>query len=221
VCGRFTLNAGKSILASEFKIDPVKLAKMTASYNIAPSQGVAAVIEEGERKLEFMNWGLIPHWAKDPSVGWRMINARQETLEQKPSFKGPFKAQRCLIPASGFYEWKKEAREKVPYYIRLKSKRPFSFAGLWSDWSNSDGSHIRSCTIITGEPNNLIKPIHHRMPVILPESSREEWLDVRHFKPDALVRLLMPYPDDAMEAYPVSRYVNSPANNSPKCVEAV
>ena len=148
-----------------------------------------------------------------------MINARKETLTEKPSFRDPFRNQRCLVLADGFYEWKAEERGKAPYYIRLKSKEPFGFAGLWSSWRNPNGSEIRSCAIITGEPNELMRSIHNRMPVILSREKREFWLDPSNHDTNGLMALLEPYPAAEMETYSVSKSVNSPGNDSPECVE--
>lgn len=183
-------------------------------YNIAPTQSIAVVINDGRNQIDFYRWGLIPSWAKDESIGNRMINARAETLAEKPSFRTALKRRRCLIPASGFYEWKKDVggKTKTPMYIRLKGGRPFAFAGLWESWHSPDGSEIRSCTIITGEPNQLIKGIHDRMAVVLRDEDCARWIDSKEHSPDDLLPMLTPYPADQMEAYPVSRAVNSPAN---------
>lgn len=193
-------------------------------YNIAPTQPVPAVLnewQEGKAQLELVHWGLIPSWAKDPSIGGRMINARAESLAQKPAFRAAFKRRRCLIPASGFYEWKKnpDGKTKTPMYIRMKDGRPFAFAGLWEVWHSEDGSQIKSCAIITGEPNELVKPIHDRMPVILLPQRYRDWLDPNERPADELMSMLKPYPPEQMQAYPVSRMVNNPKNDSPKCIE--
>ena len=196
---------------------------MQPNYNVAPTQEVPAVVAGnggGERRLEMLRWGLIPSWADDPGIGARMINARSETVAEKPSFRRAFKERRCLIPADGFYEWQKTNGGKQPHYIRMKNGRPFAFAGLWESWKG-DGNEIRSCTILTTNPNDIAGEIHNRMPVILPPEGYEVWLypDVR--ETDQLLSLLAPYPPSDMEAYPVSRRVNSPSNNEPSCVESV
>jgi putative SOS response-associated peptidase YedK len=190
-------------------------------YNIAPTQPVAVVTNDGRPHIDFYNWGLIPPWAKEPSIGNRMINARAETLDSKPAFRLPLRRRRCLIPASGFYEWRKNAdgKTKTPMYIRMKGARPFAFAGLWETWHDNTGSEIRSCTIITGSPNELIRPIHDRMAVVLREEDYQRWLDPRELPPQDLLPLLQPYPADAMEAFEVSRTVNSPRNEVPDCIE--
>ena len=175
----------------------------------------------GENKLDFFTWGLVPFWAKDPSIGSRMINARSETLAEKPSFKNAFKRRRCLILADGFYEWQKIPGEKskIPTYIHLKDHKPFAFAGLWEEWNSPDGSQILSATIITTRPNELMAPIHNRMPVILPESAYEQWLALGEADTQKLSPLLHPFDADLMLAYPVSQMVNNPRNNSPNNIK--
>jgi putative SOS response-associated peptidase YedK len=193
------------------------------NYNVAPTQEVPAVVAGnggGERRLEMLRWGLIPSWADDPGIGARMINARSETVAEKPSFRRAFKERRCLIPADGFYEWQKTNGGKQPHYIRMKNGRPFAFAGLWESWKG-DGNEIRSCTILTTNPNDVAGEIHNRRPVILPPEGYEVWLDPDVRETDQLLSLLAPYPHGDMEAYPVSRRVNSPSNNEPSCVESV
>ncbi|MCJ7700742.1 MAG: SOS response-associated peptidase, partial [Anaerolineales bacterium] len=178
MCGRFTLTVDPADLQEAFYWVNFGNASLSPRYNIAPTQGVAVVTNNGENKLDFFTWGLVPFWAKDPSIGNRMINARAETLAEKPSFRNAFKRRRCLILADGFYEWKKipDNKTKIPTYIRLKDGKPFAFAGLWENWHSPDGSQILSTTIITTQPNDLVKPIHNRMPVILPEDSYQAWL---------------------------------------------
>jgi putative SOS response-associated peptidase YedK len=218
MCGRYTLTTPVEKLAEEFGFDSSSI-QLPPNYNVAPTQGVAAVLEEnGQRQLEVLKWGLIPPWADDPQVGSRMINARAETASEKPSFRRAFRERRCLIPADGFYEWKRMNGGKQPYYIHMKEGRPFAFAGLWESWKEDGGPEIRSCTILTTKPNALAGEIHDRMPVILPTGSYDVWLD-RESDRDELYGLLAPYPEDEMEAYPVSRFVNSPSNNDPRCIE--
>jgi putative SOS response-associated peptidase YedK len=222
MCGRYTLKADKKQLAETF-VDFEFPADMPPRYNIAPSQPIAVVANNGETKVDFFTWGLIPSWAKDPAIGSRMINARAETMAEKPSFKTAYKRRRCLVLADGFYEWKKEpgSSAKTPMYIQLESQQPFAFAGLWESWHNGDGSHILSCTIITTTPNSLMANIHNRMPVILPPDAYALWLDPAEKKPGDLQSLLQPYPAEEMTAFPVSRAVNNPQNNSPECVAPV
>lgn len=224
MCGRFTLWVDLEQLAATFPWlqIPGGLEELTPRYNIAPTQPVAVVPNTGENKLDFFVWGLIPSWAKDPGIGSRMINARGETLAEKPSFRNAYKRRRCLILADGFYEWQKgPGKTKTPYYIRMESGEPFALAGLWERWMSPHGDEVLSCTIITTEPNELAGQYHNRMPVILPTSAYERWLDPAEQPPEALDELLTAYPADEMDAYPVSTLVNSPANDAPECIEPV
>jgi putative SOS response-associated peptidase YedK len=220
MCGRFTLTISPEQLQQTIPglITP---AGMAPRYNIAPSQPVAVVPNDGLNKLDFYTWGLIPSWAKDPSIGSRMINARGETLAEKPSFRSAFRRRRCLIPADGFYEWKQNpgSKTKTPMYIRLKSGEPFAFAGLWESWDDPDGSNILSCTIITTTPNPLMEPIHNRMPVILPSTAYARWLEPGEVNPAQLQELIQPYPAEAMTAYAVSTLVNRPENDLAACIQ--
>ena len=219
MCGRYTLKTPIDVLAEHFGIEEYP-SSLTPSYNVAPTQEVAAVVEEDEdRKLAMFRWGLVPSWAKDPAIGNKMINARAETVAEKPSFRSAFKRRRCLIVADGFYEWQKAADGgKQPYHFRMKDSSPFAFAGLWEAWDGY-GEQIRSCTIVTTDANDLMREIHHRMPVILPAENYAAWLDPAFEEKEALGELLKPYPSEAMEAYAVSRRVNRPANNEPSVVE--
>jgi putative SOS response-associated peptidase YedK len=219
MCGRFTLTAETNIIQKNFPWINIP-ENLQPRFNIAPTQPVAVVPNDGKNRLDYFVWGLIPSWAKDPNIGSRMINARAETLADKPSFRTAFRRRRCLILADGFYEWKqdKNARRKIPIYIKLESGKPFAFAGLWENWNSADGSQILSCTIITTKPNPLMEEIHNRMPVILPEEAYTKWLEPGEQKPENLSELLAPYPSDKMIAYPVSTLVNSPQNESPECI---
>jgi len=225
MCGRFSLTATPDEIAEALPwlIIPEGAQSQPPRYNIAPSQPIAVVPNTGENRLDYFLWGLIPFWAKDPQIAGRLINARGETLAEKASFKAPYKYRRCLILASGFYEWQKQpgSKSKVPHYIRLKSGQPFGFAGLWDRWNAPDGSEILSAAIITTQPNPLVRPIHERMPVILPPSAYETWLDRGEKSPDELDSLLIPYPAKEMEAYPVSTFVNSPGNDGLECIRPV
>jgi putative SOS response-associated peptidase YedK len=217
MCGRYTLKTPTGVLAEWFEVEESP-SSLIPSYNIAPTQEVAAVVEEDDkRKLEMFRWGLIPSWAKDPAIGNKMINARAETVSEKPSFRSAFKKRRCLILADGFYEWQKTDSGKQPFYIHMEDGSPFAFAGLWEDWKN--GEEIRSCAIITTDANDLMSEIHHRMPVILPPENYGAWLDPDFDEKEPLTALLKPYPSDEMEAYAVSRRVNKPSNNEPSVVE--
>lgn len=218
MCGRYTLKTPIDVLAEYFEVEDYP-SSLTPSYNIAPTQEVAAIVEEDEkRKLEVFRWGLIPSWAKDPSMGNKMINARAETVSEKPSFRSAFKKRRCLIVADGFYEWQKTDNGKQPYHFKMKDSSPFAFAGLWESW-DKEGEEIRSCSIITTDANDLMNEIHHRMPVILPPENYGVWLDQGFEEKEALIDLLRLYPSDEMEAYPVSRRVNKPSNNEPSIIE--
>jgi len=218
MCGRFTLTVSARVLAELFDVpEPVGLAPR---YNIAPTQQVlVARTGDGGRELASVRWGLIPHWTDDPSIGSRMINARGETVATKPAFRSALKHRRCLIPADGFYEWKKEAGGKQPYLIRFADGRAFAFAGLWERWLPRDGGEpIDSCTIITTTPNELLRELHDRMPVILPTAAFDDWLRSEPPAAPRLDELLAPHPAAQMEAFAVSRRVNSPAYDGPDCI---
>jgi putative SOS response-associated peptidase YedK len=223
MCGRFSLVADPDDLREAFPWLNIPITDTAPRYNIAPSQPVAAIPNDGKHQLDYFIWGLIPSWAKDPSIGNRLINARAETLGEKPSFRTAFRRRRCLIPADGFFEWKAVPglKTKTPMYVRMKSGNPFVFAGLWENWSSPDGSILQSCTIVTTEPNSLMKDIHSRMPVILPASVHEQWLEPGEVVAQRLEALLQPYPAEEMIAYAVSPLVNSPANDLPVCIEPV
>jgi putative SOS response-associated peptidase YedK len=219
MCGRFTLAISPEQLREAFPWLEGQEAP-PQRYNIAPSQPVAVIPNEEERRLDYFVWGLVPSWAKDPKIGNRMINARAETVAEKPSFRAAFRRRRCLIPADGFYEWKAEpgSKRKTPYYIQLETGKPFAFAGLWENWFSPDGSQLLSCAIITTWPNDLMAAIHNRMPVILPEAAYDDWLAPGETSPEVLSPWLAPYPAEQMRAFPVSTLVNSPANDRPECV---
>ncbi len=214
MCGRFTLSQPTEALAEMFQLDQVP--ELKPSYNTAPSQQVATVLvkpETQKRQLKLLQWGLIPSWAKEPSIGSKLINARAETLAEKPSFLAAFKRRRCLILADGFYEWQKQERGKQPYFIRRLDHQPFAFAGLWETWQD-----ITTCTIITTDANELLESLHERMPVILKPEDYENWLSPDCQETAELQSLLKPFPAEQMEVYPVSNQVNSPANDRPDCI---
>jgi putative SOS response-associated peptidase YedK len=219
MCGRFTLTVDPAQLQDAFTgydFPP----QFAPRFNIAPTQPVLVIPNDKGNRADFFVWGLIPSWAKDPSIGNRLINARGETLAEKPSFRGSYKYKRCLILADGFYEWKVQpgTKLKVPHFIHMKDRKPFAFAGLWDEWHGPDGSQVRSCTIVTIEPNDLMASIHKRMPVILPPDAYAQWTDPAVRTPDSLQALIKPYPAEEMAAYPVSTLVNSPQNDRPECV---
>ena len=218
MCGRFTLTADAKKLAESF-VDFTPPRENPPRYNIAPSQPVAVVANTGDNKIDFFVWGLIPSWAKDPKIGNKLINARSETLAEKPSFRTAYRRRRCLILTDGFYEWRKNPdKTKTPMYIQLESQEPFAFAGLWEQWYSPHGDEVLSCTIITTQPNKFMSQIHNRMPVILPPEAYARWLDPAEQKPDTLQPLLKSYPAEEMAAYPVSTQVNNPRNDVPDCI---
>jgi putative SOS response-associated peptidase YedK len=219
MCGRFLLALDPADLQDAFPQFTFS-GTIEPRFNIAPSQPVLVIPNDSSFRSDYFVWGFIPSWAKNPSPGSAMINARAETLAEKPFFRGAYKYHRCLILANGFYEWHQSpgTKTKTPYHIRLKNARPFAFAGLWDEWHSSDGSQIRSCTIITTNPNDLVAPIHNRMPVILPKEAYSLWLDPSPHTPDTLQGLLNPYPSNDMVASPVSFYVNNPANMGSQCL---
>jgi putative SOS response-associated peptidase YedK len=220
MCGRFTLTIDPNHLQEAFPWADIP-EDLSPRYNIAPSQPIAVIPNTGDNTVSMYKWGLIPSWSKDPAIGDRMINARAESLADKPSFRNAYRRRRCLILADGFYEWKQNPslKSKQPVYIRIKSERPFAFAGLWEIWKSPDGSEIRSCTIITTQPNSLLEPIHNRMPVILPPNAYNLWLASEDRQPAQLNDLLIPYPSDEMIAFPVSKMVNSPQTDSPDLIK--
>ena len=220
MCGRFVLFSSVNKISREFAVLPENIA-FSPNYNIAPTQEILIVVAERERSLIKCRWGFIPPWAKDPDIGYKMINARAETLAEKPVFKSAIRTHRCLVVADGFYEWKKEGREKKPLYIHLKSGRPLGFAGLYSYWQATEGDLICTCTIITTSANHLLEPIHNRMPAIIPADSRAEWLDPENQDEKRILSLLSPYAAEDMEAYYVSQNVNFYRNDSPDNIRPV
>lgn len=216
MCGRFTLRTPLHVLTRQFNLSAQTEWQLPLRYNIAPTQTIAAIVaaEQG-RKLEMMRWGLIPSWSKDPSSGPPLFNARSETVAEKPSFRTALRRWRCLIPADGFYEWKKEGKQKLPFFIRRRDDQPFAFAGLWEQWQD-----IQSCTILTTAPNKLMKSLHDRMPVILSPNDYDFWLDTEANEPASLGYLYEPYPESELIATPVSRVVNNAKHEGPDCIEA-
>lgn len=221
MCGRFALIVDASVLADVFDVDPPR--ELKPRFNIAPTQTVPIVraASDGSRECAPVRWGLIPSWAKEEKIGARMINARGETVAEKPSFRSAVKSRRCLIPADGFYEWVKTDEGKRPHFIHFADARPFAFAGLWERWHKGEGGPLETCTIITTTPNELIAGLHDRMPVILSPQRYGEWLEPAPIDAPRLQELLAPHPAEGMEAYPVSRFVNSPRNDGPECIARV
>lgn len=219
MCGRFTLLIPGEELAESFRLEATPT--LAPRYNIAPTQPVATVRQNpdsGRRELVHVQWGLVPFWAKDPSIGSRMINARSETVAEKPAFRAAFKYRRCLVPASGFYEWRKQNGHKQPHYIHHKDGAPLALAGLWEHWQSADGSELESCTILTTTPNEMMSDLHNRMPVILEPADYDVWLQSDGQNQGELQHLLRPADDEMLTAYPVSTFVNRPQNEAPECI---
>jgi putative SOS response-associated peptidase YedK len=222
MCGRYTL-INLAALTQAFPWIDEPPPDDVSRYNIAPTQPILGVANHHADRFEHFHWGLIPSWAKDPAIGNRMINARAETLAEKPAFRTALRRRRCLIPADGFYEWKKDpgGKNKTPMLIRMKSGDLFAFAGIWDSWHSPDGSAIPSCTVITTQPNDLMATIHDRMPVILRPEDYQRWLEPKECDPADFADLLKPHPAERMEAKPVSRTVNNPKNESAACIESM
>lgn len=217
MCGRFDRHSSSARIIHEFNVDRV-FTVIEPRYNIAPSQDIVVVRRDGTNVMIACRWGYIPAWAKEEKIGYSMINARAETIETKPAFSKAFSNQRCLIVADGFYEWKKYEGRKVPFYIRMRSKKPFGFAGLFNVWSSPRGEGICTSTLITTQANELLMPIHDRMPVIIPPQSYDVWLDPDFRDAKSLKDLLLPYPSDLMEIFQVSPSVNSPSYDSEEAI---
>jgi putative SOS response-associated peptidase YedK len=218
MCGRFARRADPKRLAKEFKVAEVP--GVGPRYNIAPTQDVLGVVETPDgREMRFYQWGLVPSWAKDASVGARLINARSETVLEKPSFREAFKKRRCIIPADGFYEWQRAGGRKQPFFFRMRDERPFGFAGLWERWEDEGGRVINSCAILTTEANEVLRSVHDRMPVILHPKDYELWLGGDARELDLVKEMLRPYPAEEMTGYPVGASVNSPSNQGAELIE--
>ena len=221
MCGRFTLFDNKEVIEDEFDVE-IQPDLFNPSYNISPTQKSLVIYTEADKRIcAAMRWGLVPFWSKDINIGYKMINARAETVDEKTSFKKPLKDKRCLVLTNGFYEWKKvDAKTKIPYFIRLRNKKPFTFAGLWEYWSDEDDD-LHTFTIITTSANSLMKDIHDRMPVILDKEVGFKWLDPDLKNTAVLKDLLIPFPSKDLEAYEISTLVNSAKNNSQKCINPI
>jgi len=220
MCGRFVRYSSIHDIVKEFNAKGPEF-DLPPGYNIAPSHEVAIVMNDGKKRLTLCKWGFVPSWAKDPAIGNRMINARAESVADKPGFRHAFKSARVLIPADGFYEWKHEGKTKTPLYIYLKKGKPFGLAGLMSLWTSPEGMKVCTCTIITTEANKLLGPIHDRMPVIIHKADEDLWLDPANQDKDILMSLLKPYEAEEMDYYGVSTRVNSPSHNAPDCIKRV
>ena len=217
MCGRFTLTSNLDDLQGRFQFEALDL-DYRPSYNIAPTQQVLTVTNDGQRRAQLMRWGLVPFWAKDIKIGSRMINAVSETVAFKPAFRSLIKKRRCLILADGFFEWRKEGKEKIPTYIFRKSKEAFALAGLWDTWKSPEGEVVQSCTILTTTPNDFISPVHNRMPVLLSGEAEALWLDPVTEDASVVTPLLVPCSVEELDSFVVSQLVNSPKNNVPECV---
>jgi len=222
MCGRFSLAVPVADLCSLFGIDlQALLPPLTPRYNIAPTQTVPVVRaspETGQRELAFMRWGLIPSWSKDPKIGAKLTNARAETITEKPSFRSAYKKRRCLVPTTGFYEWRREGKTKQPFYIRMRDTKPYALGGIWEKWTSPEGEAVHTFSIITTGPNEVMLPIHDRMPVIVPPEHFDAWLDPKGQDAAALAERLDPITAQGMEAVPVSNYVNKASNEGLQCV---
>jgi putative SOS response-associated peptidase YedK len=220
MCGRFVLCSPAITIIEEFRVDKTTV-EYIPSYNIAPTQNIVIVKKDGTRILTNCKWGFIPSWAKDPGMAHCMINARAESIADKPAFLDAFKRQRCLVIADGFYEWRKEGKAKIPVYIRLRSGKPFGFAGLYSIWTSPEGEEICTCTIITTDANELLASIHDRMPAVISKDNYDMWLDPDEHDTKKLLSLLKPYDPHELELFTVSQRVNSPSQNSPDLIKPV
>jgi putative SOS response-associated peptidase YedK len=220
MCGRYTLSTPTDLLRELYELESA--VELQPRFNIAPTQNAPVIRLDGDRQvrhLDLLRWGLIPFWAKDLSIGHRMINARAETVAEKPAYRVSFRKRRCLVIADGFYEWQATGGPKQPYFFHRGDGEPFLMAGLWDRWEKGEGSPVESFTILTTDANEIVAPIHQRMPVVLDEASYENWLDPGLDDTELLSRLLVPAPTRLFVSVPVSTYVNSPANEGPRCVE--
>lgn len=217
MCARYTLTADAELIQLAFNLETVD-GWLEPRYNIAPAQQVPVISNRNPQALSFMKWGFVPSWAKDPKIGNRMINARSETAAEKPSFRTAFKRRRCLMPADGYYEWTKQGKEKTPMYIKHAEREIFAFAGFWESWKQPDGNWLNTCTILTTDANERIRPIHHRMTVILEPEDYALWLEPRELTPDEWLPLMDGPRPQQLEYFEVSRQVNSPTNDNPMLI---
>jgi len=219
MCGRFVIELSPELVKAIFGLAVTP--DLPPRYNVAPTQLVPVIRQatDGKRQLVMLRWGLVPAWAKEEGAG--LINARAETVDVKPSFRQAYRQRRCIIPASGFYEWQKLGKGKVPYYVRMADGSPMPFAGIWESWKSPEGQVLESCAILTTAANATVAPIHERMPVVLPPAAFDPWLDPGLHDAAPLAVLLSPCPSEQVESFPVSPLVNSPTNDSPTCIEPV
>lgn len=217
MCGRFSIIVEEEILKKRFDVTIPEQESLFPRFNAAPSQKLPVITNQNQKEIQNFRWGLIPFWAKDIKIGNKLINARAETLAEKPSFKNAFKNRRCLVLADGFYEWKRIGKTKIPMRITLKNEKPFAMAGLWENWKSPSGEFVKSFTVITTEPNDLMSEIHNRMPVILPQEIEKVWLD-NSLSQKELSTFLKPFEADEMKAFQVSTAVNSPTNDNPSVI---
>ena len=217
MCGRYSLHHRSERIVERFNLDGV-LFEHEPRFNVAPGQIIPAIISREGKTLAGFKWGLVPHWAANPSIGNRMINTRAETLLQKPAFRETLERRRCLIPADGFYEWRKLPSGKQPVYIRREDGNLFAFAGLWEKWIGPDGQPLFTASIVTVRPNRIVSEVHDRMPAMLDQDHETQWLDWQRRGPEEILSLLRPYDDDLLEAFEVSRSVNRVENDSPELI---
>jgi putative SOS response-associated peptidase YedK len=219
MCGRFSLHTPESQIREAFNLDHTEPLGLNAHYNIAPSQQIPVIRDtETDREMALAQWGLVPHWSKEPKTKYSTINARIESVAEKPTYRTPFKRRRCLIPADGFYEWKVVNGHKIPHHIRMRDSSVFAFAGLWDHWEGEDGS-IESCTIIVMPANEVMTPLHERMPAIIAPTHYDLWLDSRMNDKDEIMQLLNSAPSSQLKAYPVSTWVNVPKHDDERCIQ--
>lgn len=227
MCGRTTVTISRYEIAQALGADQVEGAELPSTWNLAPTQDLYLVTSEppGGRKLQTARWGLVPSWAQSPGIGARLINARAETVAERPAFRAALQVRRCLLPVSGFYEWRRPSPampgHKQPFYFRRRDGRPMVFAGLWELWRDAQGRPLRSCTIITTTANGTMAPVHRRMPVVLADADWDEWLRPGPIRPERLRQLLAPAPDDLLEVNPVGKSVNDARNDGPDLVSPV
>ena len=223
MCGRIASNiSGAEQILEQFGLRSLSV-DFQPRYNIAPGQDVLAVTQnrQGERQATYLRWGLLPAWAKDPAIANKMINARAETVAEKPSFSLALRHRRCVIPATGFYEWLHHGKQKTPYYLSLESGAPMALAGLWEEWHGPQALITRSFTVLTTQANSLVEPIHNRMPVIVRPEMLDAWLDHSVYDLPLLTQMMQPYPAEGMSAHAVSDLVNSPQHDVPACIAPV